>query len=443
MAGIDPDLVGGGSQRVGRRAAIVIGAGMAGLLAARVLADSFEHVALIEADELPDQALPRKGTPQCEHVHALLKSGEGVLSGLYPGLKDALRAGGGHEFSVRSRWRFYGPGGWPEPADVGLTMLAQTRPMLEQIVRERTLRRPEIQLLRGRVRDLEGEGEVSGVVVEQDGEKRRLEADLVVDATGRGGRTTTWLRDVGRMPPREELMRPDLRYTSALFSRRLADGPDFGGWLMFLQPPDTRSAVAIPVEGGAWQVTVGDRFGGSVPPDEGAVRAFLQALPDPKLATLLRDERPLTAFRTYRVADVRIRRFDERLEELPRAYLPIGDAIATFNPIYAQGISVAALQAQALAEALAAEESLEEAARSYLVRAMEPALWAWRLGQASDLRYEQVEGERTAEVQALADSIRRLFEATVRDPSLQVVHARAIHLLEPPESIARALAAKG
>lgn len=422
--------------------AIVIGAGMAGLMAARVLSEHFERVRLVEADELPDRAASRKGTPQCDHVHALLKSGEAALSRLYPGLKDELRSAGGHEFNVRSRWRAYGPGGWPEPVDVGLSMLAQTRPLLERLVRERTLQRTGIQLLRGRVRALAGEGEVSGVVLEQDGRESRLDAELVVDATGRGGRAEAWLRDLGFTLPREEVMRPEIRYTSALFSRGVSDGSDYGGWLMFLQPPDTRSAVAIPVEGDAWQITVADRFGAAVPPEESAVRAFLRALPDPKVSELVQDERPLTDFHTYRIAEVRIRRFDEWTGDRPQGYLPIGDAIATFNPIYAQGISVAALQAQALAEAQDAHEAPEDVARSYIERAMEPALWAWRLGQASDLRYPQVEGERTEEVQTLADGIRRLMEASAREPALQAVYARVIHLLEPPDSIGRAMAAR-
>lgn len=418
--------------------AVVIGAGIAGLLAAKALAPHFASVTIVEAD-IPQRDAPdiRKAIPQGAHIHALLKSGEAAMSALCPGFRRRLRDAGGHAFPFRSRWRAYTAKGWAEPIDTGLTMLAQSRPMLEWVLRRETLATAGIGILPARVRGLRvaPDGAAAGVLLAPDA--RPLEANLVVDASGRGGKTLDWLASAGCPPPPQDRMKPEIRYTSALFSRSIASGPDFGGWLMFPQPPETRGAVLVPVENDRWIATAFDRFGAQVPADDAGFMGFLADLPDPKFATLLRGEAPAGAFRSYRISEVYLRRFDRIADDLPARYLPIGDAIATYNPTFAQGMSVAALQAQALGQALQQAGPADAAglARRYLPRAIEPAEWAWRLGQAMDFGYDRVEGTRTAQTRRFAALLTRVLVRTASDPEVMNRWARIAHLLETPDNI--------
>ncbi len=424
--------------------AVVIGAGMAGLTAAKALASRVGEVTLVESDRFEDAA-PRKGAPQGAHVHALLKSGEMALSKLYPGFKNALKTRGGLEFIVRAQWRNYGPTGWVDPIDIGLTTLSQTRVMLEGLLRDLTLAEPSVRLVSGRVAGIvaDAAGNVTGVTLER-GAARTLAADLVIDASGRGGGTLGWLAELGVAPPPEETVGPELRYVSALFTRRIEAGPDYGGWLMFPNAPEMWGAAALPVEGGRWLVSAFDRFGRQAPTEEAGFRAFLAALPDPKFIELLERERPLSEFRAYRIAQVRLRRFDRIAGALPGGWLPVGDTIATYNPLYAQGMSIAALHAQALGAALDRVESADwrgDLTRAYLPEALRPVDWAWRMGQSNDLRYPEVAGERTEATEALTRTVQALLQRASTDADLMGAYGRVIHLLAPPESLEEALRA--
>ncbi|MDQ2089239.1 FAD-dependent oxidoreductase [Marimonas arenosa] len=414
--------------------AVVIGAGMAGLMAAAVLARQYGDVILLDPDRMPDGALARKAVPQGQHAHALLKSGEEVMSGLFPGFVDDLIARGAHQFRVRSQWRTWGGTGWAPPVDIGLTMMSQTRPLIEHLIPERVMALEAVSTETGRVEALvSGRSErVTGVVVAG----HEIAADLVVDASGRGGRTDAWLSGAGIAPPRKSTVAPELSYTSALFSRKINQGPDFGGWLMFGHPPETRSAVALPVEGDRWLVTAADRFGTTVEAEEAAFRGFLADLPDDRFVTLLAGEKPVSDFTRYRVAQVYMRHFDET--DMPDNYVPIGDVIATFNPIYAQGMSIAALQAQALADALAGGGAGGVFQR-YVGRAVEVARWAWLLGQANDLGYDQFAGDVGPDVTAVSRTLQRLNAALPDHPELMGDLGQAIHLFVSPESLEQAV----
>ncbi len=164
--------------------AVTIGGGMAGLVAAAVAARHFEKVTLIDKDTLPDDPLPRKAVPQGKHVHALLKSGELFLSELFPEFRQEALSSGCLEFRVRSQWRTFGAKGWIEPVDIGLTTLSQTRPLIEHVLRRLVSRLGNVSFVTGNVEDLLNADNTTEVIL-SDG--ARLEADLVIDASGRGG----------------------------------------------------------------------------------------------------------------------------------------------------------------------------------------------------------------------------------------------------------------
>ncbi len=417
---------------------VIIGGGMAGLIAAAVAARHFECVTLIDKDCPPDDPQPRKAVPQGHHVHALLKSGELFLSELFPDFRQEALASGCLEFRVRSQWRTYGPKGWIAPVDIGLTALSQTRPLIEHVLRRLVARSENVANITSVVDDLRN-GDKTTEIRLSDGTS--FEADLVIDASGRGGGTHRWLASLNGPDVPVDAYHPEIRYASTLFSRRIKDGPDYGGWLMFTPPPGRKGAVALPVENDRWLVTAYTRFGEPVPQSEDDFRAFLHALPDTKIAGLIEGEAATTSISTYAIPKVQFRRFDLVADAMPQGYLPLGDTIATFSPINAQGMSVAALQAKALSRALTQCSGdikwRRTLPRNYVKQAAVPAQWAWTLCQALDAGFDTLQDAISAPALDVSKAIRRVAENATTHPELIGAMGRAIHLLESPASFSR------
>ena len=202
-----------------RRHAVVIGGGIAGLLAARVLADRFGQVTLIERDPTTS-ATPRRGAPQGAHVHALLKAGELVLERLFPGLTRELEARGSTRVRFARDIHWFHHDTWASEGPADLTIQTQTRPLLEDAIRVRLAREGGVKLLAAAVRGLAFDADRSRVVgVEVLADPRHpeiLAADVVVDASGRGSRLPEWLAAAGYERPGEEGVQMDLTYASRL-----------------------------------------------------------------------------------------------------------------------------------------------------------------------------------------------------------------------------------
>ena len=428
-------------HRAGDRQAAVIGAGIAGLAAAAVLARHFGRVWLIEQDASPATGKSRKGVPQAAHVHALLQAGRDALERLFPGLATGAVAAGATELHARSQWRTYSGGHWTEPVDTGPRILSQTRGLLDRQLFAHVLGLPQVTLLQGKVVGLDQDGANAGITLRLSEPGRpTVIADLVVDASGRGNHSERWLATAGCPAPATETAFPEVRYCSALFSRGALNGPDLAGWLHLATAPATRGAVLAPVEGGRWIATLTDRYTSDAVTDEATFRGRLQDLPDGRIASLVGAEALLSEIATYRIASVRFKRFDLIADRLPPGYLPLGDTLATFNPLYAHGMSVAALQAQALEAALADQPFADgwqlNLRRAYLGAALRPARWAWLLGQAVDLNYGQFHGDIAPEARTLNKTLRQAFARSIGRPAAMRHIDRVLHLLEPPESLA-------
>src|SRR5271166_4897863 len=179
---------------------VVIGGGIGGMCAARVLSDHFERVTLIERDELPEGAAHRKGVPQSRHPHGLLDRGRRELSKLFPGLDDSLRERGGLDMDAGLELATLNPEGWVKRRRTGHQMLFASRLLIESVIRDRIKKNPRIQLVEGTEQRglIFAAGDTSRVIgVETrklgDGSAGRIEADLVVDCSGRSSRAAEWL----------------------------------------------------------------------------------------------------------------------------------------------------------------------------------------------------------------------------------------------------------
>jgi 2-polyprenyl-6-methoxyphenol hydroxylase-like FAD-dependent oxidoreductase len=412
--------------------AIVIGASMAGLLAARVLANHFRQVTVVDRDAIPLGAGQRRGVPQGRHTHGLLASGRNVLEKFFPGISAALLADGAVHADVVRDLRWFMEGSCLSRPVSGLNVLLLTRPMLEAAVRERVSGLPNVQ-----VRD---DAAISDVAVSAQRitgvhiGAEALEADLVVDATGRGSRTPQWLEKMGFERPREDEVKVSLGYTTRFF-RRLPD--DLGGDLGVIIPPTPegkRGGVMVAQEGGRWTVTLITHFGAPAPEDLDGFVEFARTLPAPYIHEVLRRAEALGDPAVVRFP-ASIRRRYEGLSRFPSGLLVIGDAMCSFNPIYAQGMSVAALQAAELERTL--EENPTDLARRFFARAAKVIDTPWSIAAGADLRMKETVGPRNVAVSFINWYVSKVHQAAHTDPACSLAFHKVSNLLAPPSSLMR------
>ena len=411
-----------------RHRAIVIGGSMSGMLAARVLADHFAEVVLFDRDAFPQPGENRKGVPQGQHAHALLASGRQILERYFPGFKDELYGQGALKGDYQ-RVRWFDNGVYHTRFD-GLEALVISRPRLEAHVRARLTALPNVRI--NDRRDVEAPaadaGRVTGVKV--GGEV--ISADLVVDASGRGSQSPAWLEKLGFERPPEDAVRVGLGYTTRIYQRK----PDhLKGDLAVIcpsAPPQKRGGVAIAMEGDRWMVTLFGMLGDHPPTDEQGFLEFAKTLPAPDVFQTISQAVPLTELVPFKFPQSTRRRY-ESLARFPDGYLVFGDAVCSFNPIYGQGMSTAALQAAELDTCLSAGDA--ELAKRFFAAASKVIDAPWTMAVGGDLRYEDVEGPRSGMVKFVNWYIGKLHIAAAGDPAVARAFHRVANLLDPPPSL--------
>jgi 2-polyprenyl-6-methoxyphenol hydroxylase-like FAD-dependent oxidoreductase len=427
-------------QPIGKHA-VVLGASMAGLTTARVLADAYQRVTVLERDALPATATHRKGVPQSRHAHGLLAAGRGALEELFPGLTDELVANGAlsGDLQAETRWSNHGRRLCPGPSD--LQGIALSRPLLEGRVRERVRALPNVRVIdrcdaAGLVATPDGRG-VRGVRVMRraDGSAEEvLEADLVVDATGRGSRSPVWLEELGYPRPAEDEVRIGVAYASRVYRRRRdhLDGDRVVVGAATVDRP--RGAAMLAMEGDRWMVTLNGYLGQRPPTDPDGFVAFAAGLPAPDVFEVISDAEPLGDVLSARYP-ASVRRRYERLGRFPDGYLVTGDAVCSFNPVYGQGMSVAALEALALRECLRAGTA--GLARHFFTKAARIVDIPWGIAVGADLRFPGIEGDRTAKVRLVNAYLARFHVAAATDPVLGGAFLRVVNLMDRPEGLLR------
>lgn len=421
--------------------AVVIGASMAGLLAARVLADHFGQVVLLDRDTLPEVRGNRRGVPQGRHVHGVLPGGQHALETLFPGLTGQLQAEGVAKADILANVRWCLDGAPLRQTRIGLPGLPVSRPFLEGAVRERVRALQAVEIVDGcEVSDLVTTSDrrrVTGVRLHRRGhaEAEELAADLVVDASGRGSRTPHWLAGLGYPEPVKEEVKVGITYVTRPYRLRpgaLADD------VFILVAPTTavpRFGALTLQEDGSFLVTIGGLFGQAPASTDRAFTDFAATLPAPDLAEALAGGEPLADFARFRFpASVR-RRYD-RLRSFPDGLIVIGDAIASFNPIYGQGMSVAALEAVALANCLR-RGSASGLSRRFFRAAHRVEDVAWKMAVGGDLQHPAVPGRRTADVRLVNAYLARLRPAAHGDARLSEAFVRVAGFADPPSALFR------
>jgi 2-polyprenyl-6-methoxyphenol hydroxylase-like FAD-dependent oxidoreductase len=410
--------------------AVVVGCGIAGMAAAAALRPYFGEVVLLERDRLRPGPAPRRGVPQSEQLHNLLGCAQVHLERLLPGFLDALLAAGGRAALVAEKTHVYELGTRMPERDVGLRLMCAWRPVIEHVARTllvgggdgaRVTIRQSTHAVGLR---LSSSGTIEGVEVEDAGGRSLVPAAVVVDASGGSSRAPRWLSAVGAEAPRTTSAHPDQWYLTTLFE---GGGNDSAFWLTFPTPPGTRGGLVSPVGQRRWCVSLSGRSGDLPPTTVDEVRAFARTLEDPAIATLLDGVVGVSEPQLFRKVVATWRRYEQLRFPVP-GFLPIGDAIASLNPLFGQGMSVAAWQASELAATLgrlgAGGDGRVELTRQYLDAASAAVGAAWSLGDV-------VDGS------VAATGLRRQAVARLvhEDPAFHALYVRIWHLLEPATAL--------
>jgi 2-polyprenyl-6-methoxyphenol hydroxylase-like FAD-dependent oxidoreductase len=341
--------------------AVVIGGSLAGMLAARALSDRFTQITILERDVLAREPAARRGTPQARHQHTLMPRGLLILEAFFPGLQDQLIGQGAVAVDLAADVACLTRSGWTRRFRSGLMALTCSRDLLEWAVRERVRTLAGVRVVSGRTASglaLDDAGTaITGVRLRGDrgagqGGGETMLAGLVVDASGRGSRTPEWLEDMGFPRPEERVVDARVGYASRIY-RRPVDAP--GDWkVAYLQPAPraaTRGGMLFPIEGGRWQVSLVGYCGDHPPTDEVGFLRFSETLRSSLIYEAIRDAEPLSPIVGGSTSANRVRRY-EALDRRPEGLIVVGDAACAFNPVFAQGMTVAALGAEVLARCL-------------------------------------------------------------------------------------------
>lgn len=433
----------GAAMRWRRDHAVVLGASMGGLCAAAVLSQIFQQVTVVDRDLLPEVVTDRRGVPQGRHAHALLPRGAHILEGLFPGFLAEMESAGvpvlRHMHEAHAI--FSGHQLCPQDHPLSFALYQSSRAHLENVVRTRLRALPAVEIVpRCEVVGLATSAHqkrVTGARVlhhDDGGREQTLEADLVVDTTGRSGRTPSWLPAMGYQSPPEEAIPVQIMYVSQRV--RLAPGALGRVKQVLIGAVRERPTILalFEQEDGWWTMSQGGYLGHHPPTDPPGYLEMARRIAPPYVFAAIRDAEPLTELVAQRFP-TSLRRHYERLARFPDGLVVLGDAMCSFNPLYGQGMTIAAMQAVALRECLA--EGDANLARRFFRAASKPIDIAWQLSLSGDLALPQVPGQLPRVARATNAYVERVMTAAEHDAALTEQFLKVTGFLDPPSHLLR------
>ena len=412
--------------------AVVIGAGIAGLAAAKALEPYAREVVVVERDALQTTWQPRKGVPQGNHLHLLLIAGSRAAEQLFPGVLDELSDDGAIVADSGADLAFFLQGGWMPRASLRLPTRLQTRPFLEGHLRERLRVSENITFRNAAASGIEiAGGRVRGVYVAEGGGVKLVESDIVVDASGRGSRVCSWLRSAGYDAPPISTCDTGLGYAS----RFIADLEcDFDAMLIYPEAPhQQRGGALYRQEGEKWIVTLTSYGEDELPQTDGAFLDFARSLTADGIAESLAQAKAVSAITTLRAREAYWNHF-ERLRRMPRGLVVLGDAYCRFNPIFGQGMSAALRSAAALAEVLE-RHGPDVVHAEFPSKAARIVRDPWDISTTLDLAFPSTKGRRLPGLRILHRYLASVFRGLREDPAAYANFMKVLHLLEQPSTL--------
>jgi len=416
--------------------AVVLGASMAGLVTARVLADAFETVTVVDRDSPPDEPVPRRGVPQSTQAHLLIDAGRIIVDDLFPTLSEDLLTAGALLIDASRNFSYFSNDAFLEFEPLPAPLYMVSRPLLEQVVRDSVAAIDGVDL-RWNCQFLtfdfdEDDRRVTGVTLRSDGDEETLPADLVVDATGRASRTPRWLAEHGYEQPPVDEVTIDLAYTTATIER---PPDDRRAYFVPPDPPRTRGCFVFPVEDDRWLLTMNGMHGDHAPADAAGFIEYTEGLPIPDVHDLLETYPMVEEPVKYPYMASRRNRYWE-LPDFPDGLLPVGDAIASFNPIFGQGMTVAAFEAVILHRELC-DGGLDGLWDRYVGNVEAVVETAWLLSVGRDFQYPQTTGPKPRGVDVFSRYIDYLTVKARTDGWLSRALREVVMMDKPPTSLLR------
>lgn len=267
-----------------------------------------------------------------------------------------------------------------------------------------------------------------------------FEADLVVDTSGRGSASPKWLVEAGYGRPEESEVKINMGYATRLYRRRPQDLE--GAALVMVTaegPDDKRSGLMFPIEDDRWIVTLGGINGDYPPLDEAGFLAFARSLPAPDVYNVIAKAEAISGITPYRFPSS-LRRHYEKMAVFPEGYLVLGDAICSFNPVYGQGMTCAAMEVEALDRLLDRRlgqqpRHLRGLAQDFFVQAAKIIDNPWQMAVGADFRFPGTEGKKAASVDFINAYVTKVHRATHHDPVVQAAFLKVMNLMQPPASL--------
>ncbi|MEZ4671510.1 MAG: FAD-dependent monooxygenase [Anaerolineae bacterium] len=427
-----------------RQHAVVIGGSMTGLLAARVLADSFERVTIVERDILPTGAEVRNGVPQARHLHILLARGMEILEELFPGFGKELEASGSPELHWGKNTIARFVTGWTPIFESSVRTRAISQALLEWLVRGRLLINPAISILEHTVVDsvitTEDNLRVIGVNINKIGMPENTEimkADLVVDASGRGSRAGEWLSALGYGDVQVTEINSFLGYATRWYKRPVNFPESFKSITIGAHPPENlRGGVIMELENGQWVVTMAGSNKDYPPTDEDGFLEFARSLMTSEIYDAIKSAEPISGIYGYRRTENRFRHF-EWFERWPEQFIVVGDAACAFNPVYGQGMTTGALEAIALRDVLKAFSSDSPRMAQHFQRRLAKLIAIpWLMATGEDLRYPgTVGGNVTWRDRLVQKYIENVIEIMPQNTAATEVFFQVMNLLKSPTAL--------
>jgi len=430
-----------------KKRAVVIGGSIAGLCAGRVLSDFFDQVIVIDRDAYPTGTQERTGVPQSRHVHALLARGRQELEQLFPGFDQCMLTRGANEIDFGMDFATLRPSGWARRQSDGIRLLFASRNLLESIVRELFRTLPNVELReRTAVTGLSASRtdrlRATGVQISplDGGAPTTLEADLIVDASGRASKAPEWFRTLGLEPPGETVVNSFAGYSSRWFAaptptRWPQDWWWKGIWIDIKEPDHMTAAVLFPVEQNRWIVTLAGVAKHYPPSDEAEFMQTLNTLRTPIVAEAVRLAEPLSPVYCNRAMANRFRHY-ERWQACLDGFLALGDSACAFNPVYGQGMTTGTISATLLADCLKQYGLADpELPRHFFRDQARLQTEPWRLATGADFRFPETEGERPTGARLFDPYMRTLFALSSEDNLLHRRVGEVLNMLEPPSAL--------
>lgn len=411
--------------------AIIIGASMAGLLAARVCSEHFEEVLILEKDELPESPKHRKGVPQDQQLHLLLSKGYQIITKLFPGIVKTLATEGAIFGDLGLMLRWYGDGGFRPQCETGQNSILMSRPLLEYTIRESLLQKENVHIMdKTRVLAYQFEqGSITGVQTNLGS----IRSDLTIDTCGIASSLGKQLVGWGYDSPKLEEVQVNVRYTSCLFPRPAAFTEVIN--INSEAPLNSKHGTVQAIEDNKMIVMVQGRSQDKVPKDVESLKTYTAQLAHPLIYETIKDADALGPLTHYHIPSVRWVHF-EALNRFPSGLLCLGDAICRLNPVYGQGMSSAAMQAEVL-DMVLRKNPLSGIWKPYFKQVAQLLKTPWEVTLAEDFKFPETQGTPPKIPKLIERYFNKLSRVMNQDPVLFKAFVQVLNLVKPPTSLFR------